>query len=147
MDWILGPVRRLYPAIAGRSRRKEFWQFFGFNFALVVVFIALFASMAAAVGGTSADGQISPAMGGGFALMFLLMFPFGLWMYLAMPAMVASMCRRFHDQDRSAWMMLIGIIPYLGFLILLVFMALPGTPGPNRYGADPRQPDDAETFA
>ena len=32
----------------------------------------------------------------------------------------------------------------LGFLVL---MALPGTPGPNRFGPDPKGQGEAETFA
>jgi uncharacterized membrane protein YhaH (DUF805 family) len=49
--------------------------------------------------------------------------------------------RRFHDQDRSGWLMLLGLIPYVGFLVVLVFMCLPGTRGPNRFGADPYDSD------
>jgi uncharacterized membrane protein YhaH (DUF805 family) len=57
------------------------------------------------------------------------------------------MARRFHDQDRTAWLMLIGIVPYLGFLVLLVFMCIAGTDGPNSYGADPKAGVDDEVFA
>jgi uncharacterized membrane protein YhaH (DUF805 family) len=51
---------------------------------------------------------------------------------------LAVTARRFHDQDRTAWLMLLGAIPYAGGIILLVFMCLAGTKGDNRYGADPR---------
>jgi uncharacterized membrane protein YhaH (DUF805 family) len=42
------------------------------------------------------------------------------------------------------------MIPYIGFLVsiaFLVLMALPGTPGPNRFGPDPKGAGEAETFA
>jgi hypothetical protein len=45
--------------------------------------------------------------------------------------------RRLHDTGRSGWWLLIALIPYLGGLILLVFMCLDGTPGPNNWGDRP----------
>ena len=39
---------------------------------------------------------------------------------------------------------LINILVSLGFLIL---MFLPGTPGPNRFGPDPKDPGSSEVFA
>jgi uncharacterized membrane protein YhaH (DUF805 family) len=50
--------------------------------------------------------------------------------------------RRLHDIDRTAWWLLIGLIPFLGAVVLLIFHLLPGTPGPNRYGASPGVVDD-----
>jgi uncharacterized membrane protein YhaH (DUF805 family) len=44
-------------------------------------------------------------------------------------------CRRLHDTDRSGWWQLLLIAPLVGEIILLVLWALPGTPGPNRFGA------------
>ena len=42
--------------------------------------------------------------------------------------------RRMHDTDKSGWMLLLGLIPFVGAIIVLVFAALPGTPGQNRFG-------------
>ena len=42
--------------------------------------------------------------------------------------------RRLHDTDRSGWWVLIGLIPFVGGIVLLVFACLPGTPAPNRFG-------------
>ncbi len=53
---------------------------------------------------------------------------------------LAVQVRRFHDQNRTGWLVLLGFIPYVGGLIVLAFMCLPGTPGPNRYGPDPKDP-------
>jgi uncharacterized membrane protein YhaH (DUF805 family) len=44
--------------------------------------------------------------------------------------------RRLHDIDRTAWWLLLHIVPF-GALVLLVFACLRGTPGPNRFGPDP----------
>ena len=56
---------------------------------------------------------------------------------LVVPA-VALHARRFHDQDKTAWLILLTFIPGIGPILLLVFMAIAGTRGPNRYGPDPR---------
>lgn len=52
---------------------------------------------------------------------------------------LAVQIRRFHDQDRSGWFALLCFIPYIGGIILIVFMCIGGTRGPNRFGDDPRE--------
>ena len=47
--------------------------------------------------------------------------------------------RRLHDIGRSAWWLLIALVPLAGGIVLLVFACLPGTPGPNQYGPDPKE--------
>ncbi|WP_338338264.1 DUF805 domain-containing protein, partial [Xanthomonas citri] len=47
--------------------------------------------------------------------------------------------RRLHDQDKSGWFYLISLVPYVGAFVLLVFMCIEGTPGPNQYGENPKQ--------
>ena len=47
-------------------------------------------------------------------------------------------------------MIVASLIPLVGFvasIAFLVIMCLPGTPGPNRFGADPLDPASAEVFA
>jgi uncharacterized membrane protein YhaH (DUF805 family) len=48
---------------------------------------------------------------------------------------LALTVRRLHDSNRTGWWWLIGWVPVVGWLILLVFMLLPGTRGPNRFDA------------
>ena len=45
--------------------------------------------------------------------------------------------RRLHDTGRSAWWILIGLVPIVGAIVLLVFYLLPSTPGSNQYGQNP----------
>ena len=56
---------------------------------------------------------------------------------LLIPSLAVSI-RRLHDTNRSGWWILIGLIPFLGALVLIVFYLLDGTPGPNKYGPDPK---------
>ena len=46
--------------------------------------------------------------------------------------------RRLHDTDRSAWWALLFLIPFIGWLIIIVFNCQAGTPGENRFGPDPK---------
>jgi uncharacterized membrane protein YhaH (DUF805 family) len=58
--------------------------------------------------------------------------------------------RRLHDTDRSAWWLLIALIPILGGLVLFVFSVMAGTRGENRFGPAPggRSYEDLQaTFA
>ena len=42
--------------------------------------------------------------------------------------------RRMHDTDKSGWMLLLGLIPFVGWIVVLIFALLPGTPNQNRFG-------------
>jgi uncharacterized membrane protein YhaH (DUF805 family) len=55
---------------------------------------------------------------------------------LALPVMSVT-ARRLHDIDRSGWWMLLGVIPIIGWIVLIVWYCKRGTAGPNRFGPDP----------
>jgi len=47
-------------------------------------------------------------------------------------------CKRFHDMGKTGWLQLIGLIPFVGGLILLVWLgAIAGDPHDNLYGPVP----------
>jgi uncharacterized membrane protein YhaH (DUF805 family) len=60
--------------------------------------------------------------------------------YPAFFAAAAAACvGRLHDQARSAWWLLVAIVPVLGPLVLGALLVLRrGTQGDNQYGDDPR---------
>ncbi len=70
-----------------------------------------------------------------------------LWSLIIFIPNLAVAIRRLHDTDRSGWMILLGLIPLVGAIILLVFYFSEGTRGPNRFGPDPKGPDVGRTFA
>ena len=123
LDWMLMPLRR-YADFSGRSRRKEYWMFALFNL-LLIFGLAL---VAALLGG----GLDPQALGAPIIALFVLYF-----LAIIVPS-IAVQVRRFHDQEKSGWFVLLNFIPYIGGFIVLVFMCLEGTQGENRYGADPK---------
>ena len=109
----------------------------------ILVVVALLV-MALAVAGPppnlEKDETPNPAMLGFLAvgaIFFLASFLPGL----------AVQVRRFHDQNLSGWLVLLGLIPYIGGIIVLVFMCIDGTKGPNQYGEDPKGQIDPAVFA
>ncbi len=50
---------------------------------------------------------------------------------------LAIAIRRLHDLDRTGWWVLLGLIPLIGWIILLIWYVTKGTDGPNRFGPDP----------
>ncbi|MFL0356037.1 DUF805 domain-containing protein [Erythrobacter sp. GH1-10] len=128
MEWMIMPLKR-YADFSGRSRRKEYWMFL-----LGVVIAAILLSIVESILGLS-------GMVGGLYGPLTLLLVLGIFI----PSLAVQV-RRFHDQDKSGWFVLLGFIPLVGGLIVLVFMCLDGTRGPNQYGPDPKGFGDAETF-
>ena len=129
MEWMLLPLKR-YADFQGRSRRKEYWMF-----VLGVFIVAIVLSIIEGMLGMS--GMIGGAYGPLTAIFFLAVI---------VPS-IAVQVRRFHDQDKSGWWVLIALIPLLGSIIVLVFMCLEGTRGPNRFGPDPINPASVDAFS
>nr|WP_109357388.1 DUF805 domain-containing protein [Sphingorhabdus sp. EL138] len=132
MEWMLMPLKR-YADFSGRSRRKEYWMFF----LLQIIIIVVLAIIGGVLGGFTPDPAGSMSTGG--TLMIAL---FGLYALAIFIPSLAVQVRRFHDQDKSGWFVLLGFIPYVGGLIVLVFMCLDGTKGKNRFGDDPKMSDN-----
>jgi uncharacterized membrane protein YhaH (DUF805 family) len=81
--------------------------------------------------GTSATRTAERVPGGGGILYFLYAVA------VIVPGLAVSW-RRMQDTGRNGWWILLGLIPFVGGIVLLVFMLLPGTAGPNEFGPDPR---------
>jgi len=50
---------------------------------------------------------------------------------------LAVTVRRLHDVGKSGWMILVGLIPFVGAIWLLVLMATASNQGENQYGEQP----------
>lgn len=56
---------------------------------------------------------------------------------LLWPAIAVS-AKRWHDRDKSAWWVLLALVPVIGWLWMFIDNGFRrGTPGPNRFGAPP----------
>jgi len=127
MHWMLMPLRR-YADFSGRSRRKEYWMF-----VLLNMLISAFVGLTFLVGYYGGMSQTEMDM----YLMPILVLACVLGLAFLVPG-VAVTIRRLHDTDRSGWNLLCGLVPLIGAFMLLVFYITEGTPGPNRFGTDPK---------
>lgn len=120
MNYYIDCITKKYVCFSGRARRKEYWMFVLFNViaAAIVGFIGGFLSGATDVAAFAFLGTL-------YNLAVLL------------PS-VAVFFRRLHDIGKSGWWWLIGLVPFVGWIVLLVFCCLDSQPGENQYGPNPK---------
>lgn len=108
LHWFIDPLKYKYADFTGRATRQEFWMFMLFSF--IAQFIV------------SATGLDT------LAAIFLLA--------LLIPSLSISV-RRLHDVNKSGWWLLLAILPLIGWIILIVFMAHKGKTGVSENIATP----------
>lgn len=150
MEWMILPFKR-YFEFTGRSRRTEFWMFVLLSVLVsTAIFVLIFMTGGAGAmlnADGSADGAALGWLMGGWGILLLL------WgLFTIIPSISVSV-RRLHDRDMSGWwylgFVIASFIPLLGIvasIAYIVVMALPGTPGPNRFGPDPKGAGEGEVF-
>ncbi|TAK60993.1 DUF805 domain-containing protein [Methylobacter sp.] len=119
MNWYLETLKK-YAVFSGRARRKEYWYFFLFNFLISILLVVI----------DSAMGTVSAETGLGLLS--------GIYSLAVLIPGISVTVRRLHDTDRSGWWCFIALIPVIGGIVLLIFMALDSTPGDNQYGPNPK---------
>ncbi|MET3667114.1 DUF805 domain-containing protein [Caulobacter sp. 1776] len=132
MSLMFEPLRK-FAVFEGRARRSEYWLFALFQILLIVGFFIFAGIVYAASGGSTSEHWEGPGamLVGGVGLLLCLFA-----IALIIPGLAVSV-RRLHDSDKSGWLLLLSFIPFGGFVIL-IFTLMDGTPGPNRYGPDPK---------
>ncbi|GAB3839400.1 DUF805 domain-containing protein [Kribbella italica] len=118
MQWYLDVLKK-YVVFSGRARRKEFWMFTLFSTIISIVL----GVVDRLIGTDNSSG--TGLLGGIYSLLVLL------------PSL-GVMVRRLHDTNRSGFWIFIGLIPIIGWIVLLVFAIQEGTAGENGHGPDPK---------
>jgi len=115
----------------GRATRGEFWWL---QLTLFVVYVIagnadaqkiIYMEQAARFGGTP-----NPALLATFWVSLLTLVP-----------LLSLSARRLHDTGRSAFWMLISLVPLIGTVVLLIFYMGRSEPHTNKWG-DPRDPEE-----
>ena len=112
-----------YAKFDGRASRPAFWWWFLFG-----VLVAIGANIIDAILGTW--GVVNGLAG----------------LALLLPNLSVAI-RRLHDTDHSGWWVLIGLIPIIGWIVLLIFYLRESDPGENQYGPPPADGVPAPTAA
>ena len=121
MNWYISVLKQ-YAVFSGRARRTEYWMFVLCN----VIVMLLLGMVDKLIGG---DNELISSI---YSLAVLLPS-----LAVLLPSLAVA-ARRLHDTDRSAWWLLLGLIPVIGTLVLIYFMVCNGQQGPNRFGDDPK---------
>lgn len=115
-----------YITFKGRAQRSEFWWFVLF---LIIVNAVLGQVDSMVFGPTLMISDMGMEFNAGF---------FGGAFALAtfLPSWAVQV-RRLHDIGKSGWWLLLALIPLIGAIILLIWLAKAGTDGDNEYGSNP----------
>jgi len=107
MDYFINALKK-YADFSGRARRKEYWMFI-----LIYMIISIVLSIFGldVISGLVALGLLVPSL--------------------------SIAARRLHDTGRSGWWQLIVLIPLIGAIVLIIFLAQDGH-DENSYGVNPK---------
>lgn len=97
-----------------RSTRSEYWWW-----TLFALIVAIVASILDSIIFGGDFGSVSPI----YSITTLALFLPGLSVFI----------RRLHDTDRTGWWFWIGLVPFVGIIVLFIFMLLPSKMGPTRW--------------
>lgn len=111
LDWFKKALRN-YTNFSGRARRKEYWYFVLVQMGLIIVAMIL-------------DAIIFNSETG----LFYIVVALGLFL----PGLAVTI-RRLHDTSRSGWWFLLSILPLIGSIVLLVFLASDTKLETNQWG-------------
>ncbi len=115
----------------GRARRKEYWYFVLFHLLILAGPLVLF-FVFAGIEEQSAYDEMSLLTGIAAIVLVLI------YLFFLLPGL-AALIRRFHDVGLSGWLVLLGIIPYVGGFITFIITLLPSEARPNKHGPIPGQ--------
>ncbi len=111
----------------GRASRSEFWwAYLGIilaEMAVGIVLVVIAVIIMALTNGSDAAVAISMLLYGVFGLFALAML---------VPTLSLGI-RRLHDSNQSGWMWLLGLVPYVGGIVVLILMAQPSNPAGARF--------------
>jgi uncharacterized membrane protein YhaH (DUF805 family) len=105
-----------YANFSGRARRSEFWSF---ALANLVVYVLLLILM---------------RVSGVFVILYI-----GFAVAMLVPSLAVAI-RRLHDTGKTGWMLLVGLIPIVGGILLLVWYFTDSDKGSNTYGVSEKYP-------
>jgi uncharacterized membrane protein YhaH (DUF805 family) len=112
-----------YATFTGRASRSEYWWW-----TLVSVGVGIILNILINAGSTTTVNGTIPGPGAGIGTLLLVLWGLG----TIVPSLALTV-RRLHDSNKSGWMILLGLIPFAGAIILFVFAVLGPDPAGQRF--------------
>ena len=125
-----------YCVFTGRASRSEFWWFMLFTW-LVGVIIG-YPSMLAGLTTLKAvmNGNMAVAESAGVGAGFFDYLNY-IWNIAILLPSLGLLFRRLHDAGHSGWNILWGLFPFVGWIVVLVFLCQDSQMFDNQYGPVP----------
>jgi uncharacterized membrane protein YhaH (DUF805 family) len=119
---------RKYATFSGRASRSEYWWWALIGVVVAVIFYIIGSVAGGIYGPASANGTLT--LGPGYGIYLTLSLIWGL--AIIVPSL-ALIWRRMHDSNRSGGFYFLGLLPFVGWIIVLVFVLLPANPEGARF--------------
>lgn len=117
IDWTKKVVLKNYANFNGRARRKEYWWFY-----LDLTVLTVAAGTVDKILGTDEYGIVQ------------LIISFGFFV-----PTIAAGARRLHDTGRSGWWQLLWLLPIIGWILVIIWLASDTSSENNKWGAPARR--------
>ena len=119
---------RKYATFSGRASRAEYWWWVLVALIIAAIFFLIGTLAGGIYGPPTESGSLS--LGPGYGIYITLS---AIWGIATLVPNLALTWRRLHDTNRSGGFYFIGLIPFVGGIILLVFLLLPANPAGARF--------------
>jgi len=116
INWYMAVLKK-YTVFTGRARRKEYWIFVLINSIIGLGFFTL--------------SKIS-----GIGIVFTILS--SIYQLAILCPSIAVVIRRLHDVGRPGVHILFMLIPIVGVILLIIWLATEGAAGDNQYGPNPK---------
>jgi uncharacterized membrane protein YhaH (DUF805 family) len=136
-------VMRKYAVFSGRASRREYWMFALIAFATMIACffldpllgIYILPDVFKTSSSAEFNGKVVASQHDGIGILTAISYLVHL-----IPGLAVAI-RRFHDSNKSAWTMLLALVPFVNFY-LFYLLCRRGTQGPNSYGPSPARPPE-----
>ena len=124
-----------YADFSGRARRSEYWGTVLFN-GLIQAGLSIILSIVATILFSSIEinGEVT------FSPLFFLLPDIPIYIYglvWLLPGLAVAV-RRLHDIGKSGWNVLWGLLPIIGWVMLIYWYCQDSQLGENKWGANPK---------
>ena len=124
-----------YADFSGRARRSEYWGTVLFN-GLIQAGLSIILSIVATILFSSIEinGEVT------FSPLFFLLPDIPIYIYglvWLLPGLAVAV-RRLHDIGKSGWNVLWGLLPIIGWILLIYWYCQDSELGENKWGANPK---------
>lgn len=124
-----------YADFSGRARRREYWGTALFN-GLIQAGLSIILSIVATILFSSIEinGEVT------FSPLFFLLPDIPIYIYglvWLLPSLAVAV-RRLHDIGKSGWNVLWGLLPIIGWVMLIYWYCQDSQLGENKWGANPK---------